>query len=485
MNIQSVILAGGSGTRLWPLSRSQHPKQFLPLDNNGTLLTSTLQRLSGIANGGSTHSPLVICNKDNRFFVAEHFRQLNINDGQIILEPCGRNTAPALTLAALHIQQSVEDAIMFVSPADHIISNLPAFYESVSVAIDHAEIGHIVTLGIVPSRAETGFGYIKHDSPLDSKSSLDFYLSQFVEKPNAEQAQSYIEQGNYLWNSGMFILRASVWLENIRNFQPEIFKQCQLSHDNLKRDGDFDWIDGEAFQQCPSDSIDYAVMEKLSGSKAKKQPVVVKLDAGWSDVGSWSAYWDAHEKDSSGNVLVGDAVALDTSNSLLISSSRLISSVGVDNIVAVETKDAVLIADKNKSQDVKKIIDYLQQNNREETSYHREVHRPWGSYDSIDAGERFVVKRIVVKPGASLSLQMHHHRAEHWIVVKGTARVTRGEDEFLLSENESTYISIGQKHRLENQGKIPLEIIEVQTGSYLSEDDIVRFEDVYNREEGK
>ena len=483
MDVQSVILAGGSGTRLWPLSRSQHPKQFLPLDNNGTLLNSTLQRLSGIDSDGTLLKPLIICNKDNRFFVAEHFRQLSINDGQIVLEPCGRNTAPALTLAALHIQQSVEDAIMFVSPADHSITNLPAFYESVSVAINHAENGHIVTLGIVPSYAETGFGYIKHGKKLSSGSSLAFHLSQFVEKPNAEEAQTYIEDGSYLWNSGMFILKASIWLENIKTFQPDIFRQCQLAYNDGNKDGDFYWTDETAFQQCPSDSIDYAVMEKLSAGKAEKKPVVVKLDAGWSDVGSWSAYWDAQEKDASGNVLVGDAIALDTHNSLLISSSRLVSSVGVDNIIAIETKDAVLIADKDKSQDVKKVIEYLQLNDREETSYHREVHRPWGTYDTIDSGERFVVKRIVVKPGASLSLQMHHHRAEHWIVVKGTAMVTRGEDEFLLSENESTYISIGQTHRLVNPGNIPLEIIEVQSGSYLNEDDIVRFEDIYNREE--
>jgi len=484
MKTQPVILAGGSGTRLWPLSRSTHPKQFLPLLDGLTLLDSTLARLKGNSSGETVLSPLVICNKESRFFVAEHFRKAGIDDGQIILEPCGRNTAPALTLAALHIQETVDDAVMFVSPSDNLITDIKAFNQSAGIAIQHARDGHIVTLGISPSYPETGFGYIKLGKSLHhSGSDMVCYINQFVEKPDSEKAQSYIDEGGYLWNSGMFVLKASVWIENIKIFQPEIFKQCQLAYQQLHIDGYFCWIGEEAFSQCPSDSIDYTVMEKLTKSESPKHPIVVKLDAGWSDVGSWSTFWEVQDKDSSGNVLKGDAMALDTRDSLIFSSSRRGSTVGVDNLIVVETKDAVLIVDKDKTQDVKAVIEHLQQADREELKYHREVHRPWGTYDTVDTGYRFMVKRIVVKPGASLSLQMHHHRAEHWIVVKGTAKVTRGEEVFLLSENESTYISIGQKHRLENPGNIPLEIIEVQSGAYLNEDDIVRFEDVYNRVE--
>ena len=483
MNIQPVILAGGSGTRLWPLSRSTHPKQFLPLLEDSTLLDSTLERLKGIAENDTTLSPLVICNQENRFFVAEHFRKAGINDGQIILEPCARNTAPALTLAALHILESAGDAVMFVAPSDHLIADIPAFNESSGIAIEYALKGHIVALGISPTYPETGFGYIRLGKSLHNRvSDLVYYLHQFVEKPDSENAQSYLDAGNYLWNSGMFILTASVWIENIKEFEPEIFKQCQLAYQQLRKDGYFYWIDEAAFSQSPADSIDYTVMEKLSKSESQKHPIVVKLNAGWSDVGSWSAFWEVQDKDSSGNVLKGDAIALDTHDSLIFSSSRLVSTVGVNDLVVVETKDAVLIVNKDKTQDVKAVIEHLQQHNREELNYHREVHRPWGTYDTVDTGDRFMVKRIVVKPGAALSLQMHHHRAEHWIVVKGTAKVTRGDEEFLLSENESTYIPIGQKHRLENPGNIPLQIIEVQSGAYLNEDDIVRFEDVYNRE---
>ncbi len=483
MKIQPVILAGGSGTRLWPLSRSTHPKQYLPLFEDSTLLDSTLERLKGNAKDKSILSPLVICNQESRFFVAEHFRKAGIDDGHIILEPCGRNTAPALTLAALHIQKTVDDAVMVVSPSDHLIADLPAFNKSAGTAIQYARDGHIVTLGISPSYPETGFGYIKLGKSLhQSASNIVYYLHRFVEKPELEKAQSYLDEGDYLWNSGLFILKASVWIENIKTFEPDILKQCQLAYQELWKDGYFYWIDEAAFSQSPSDSIDYTVMEKLTKSESKKHPVVVKLDAGWSDVGSWSAYWEVQNKDGSGNVLKGDVLALDTRDSLIFSSSRLVSAVGVKNLVVVETKDAVLVVDKDKTQDVKALIEHLQQHQREELNYHREVHRPWGTYDTVDSGDRFIVKRIVVKPGAALSLQMHHHRAEHWIVVKGTAKVTRGDEVFLLSENESTYISIGQKHRLENPGNIPLEIIEVQSGAYLNEDDIVRFEDVYNRE---
>ena len=482
MKIQPVILAGGSGTRLWPLSRSMHPKQFLPLLGDSTLLDSTLERLKDLGNDDSVVSPLVICNQENRFFVAEHFRKAGIDDGQIILEPCGRNTAPALTLAALHIQKTSDDAVMYVSPSDHLIKDLLTFNESSNLAIQQARDGRIVTMGITPNNAATGFGYIKLGESIGrSDSNLVFDLEAFVEKPDVDKAEAFLKSGDYLWNSGVFILKASVWIENVKKYQPEMFQQCQVAYEQSRQDGYFYWIDETAFSQCPNDSIDYAVMEKQSHSKSEKHPVVVKLDAGWSDVGSWSAYWDVQDKDSSGNVLRGDSMAWGARDSLIFSSSRLVSAVGVKNLVIVETKDAVLVIDKDHTQDVKKVIEQLQQNNREEVNYHREVYRPWGSYDTIDAGDRFIVKRIVVKPGAALSLQMHHHRAEHWIVVKGTARVTRGEDEFLLSENESTYISIGQKHRLENPGNIPLEIIEVQSGAYLDEDDIVRFEDVYNR----
>lgn len=483
MNIQPVILAGGSGTRLWPMSRSTHPKQFLPLLEGSTLLDSTLDRMKGSFKDESVLSPLIICGQENRFFVAEHFRRAGIDDGKIILEPCGRNTAPALTLAALHIMETADDAVMYVAPSDHLITDIPAFKRSSVKAIQYAIDGHIATLGISPTSPETGFGYIRLGKLLhDDVSDPAYYLQQFVEKPDLESAQNYLESGKYLWNSGIFILKASIWIENIKNFQPKIFKQCQLAYRQLRKDEYFYWIDEKAFSLCPGDSIDYTVMEKLTKSESEKHPIVVKLDAGWSDVGSWSSYWDVQDKDSSGNVLKGDAMAFDTRDSLIFSSSRLVSAVGVENLVVVETKDAVLIIDREKTQDVKKVIEYLRRHNREELNYHREVHRPWGTYDTVDVGDRFIVKRIVVKPGGTLSLQMHHHRAEHWIVVKGTAKVTRGEEEFLLSENESTYIAIGQKHRLENPGNIPLEIIEVQSGAYLNEDDIVRFEDVYNRD---
>lgn len=484
MDIQPVILAGGSGTRLWPLSRSRHPKQFLPIMDGSSLLDLTLERMVGIASSDLLRNPLVVCNQENRFFVAEHFRQSGIEGASILLEPCGRNTAPALTMAALHIQATSGDAIMFVSPSDHLISNLSNFNESVSKAIEHASNGHIVTLGIAPSAPETGFGYIKlGDNFGNANDDASYMLAQFVEKPDLSTAEQYVESGDYVWNSGMFVLTASLWLDSIKNFQADIYAQCQAAYQDLRKDGDFYWIGNEEFSKCPSDSIDYAVMEKQSNIESDNSPVVVRLDAGWSDVGSWSAFWEVNDKDDSGNVLKGDVLAVDTQNSLLLSNSRLVAAVGVKNLMIVETKDAVLVVDKDKTQDVKSVIEQLQTLKREEVNFHREVHRPWGTYDTVDSGDRFIVKRIVVNPGAALSLQMHHHRAEHWIVVKGTAKVTRGEDTFLLSENQSTYISIGQKHRLENPGSIPLEIIEVQSGGYLQEDDIVRFEDVYNRED--
>ena len=483
MDIRSVILAGGSGTRLWPLTRSSHPKQFLPIMNGSSLLDSTLSRMSEIAPYETLQNPLVICNQENRFFVAEHLRQSSIDNADILLEPCGRNTAPALTMAALHIQATSTDAVMFVTPSDHLISDLSKFKQSAQKAIEYAAKGHIVTLGIAPSSPETGFGYIKLGGVLcESDDETAYYLDAFVEKPNLATAKGYLESNDHLWNAGVFVLKASVWLENIKKFHPEILNQCNVAYEETVKDGDFYWIHKAAFELCPSDSIDYAVMEKQTKAISDFAPIVVKMDAGWSDVGSWSAYWNVQEQDASGNVLEGDALAFDTQNSLILSNSRLVTTVGVENLIVVETKDAVLIVDKNKAQDVKSVIDHLRANNRDEINYHREVHRPWGTYDTVDAGDRFIVKRIVVNPGAALSLQMHHHRAEHWIVVKGTAKVTRGEEVFLMSENQSTYISIGQKHRLENPGNIPLEMIEVQSGGYLQEDDIVRFEDVYNRE---
>lgn len=486
MDIQPVVLAGGSGTRLWPLSRTSHPKQFLPFVEDRSLLDLTLERLRDITDKGALKSPLVVCNKENRFFVAEHFRQSQIEGGQILLEPCGRNTAPALTLAALHILSHSSDAVMFVSPADHLVTDTDAFNLAAMRAVELATEGRIVTMGIVPSAPETGFGYIKlGDALSDDADGITYGLSAFVEKPDFATAQQYVSSGDYLWNSGVFVLTASTWLKSIRTFQPDIYNQCNEAYQNSKKDVDFHWIDKPSFEKCPDDSIDYAVMEKQSQLDSEASPIVVKLNAGWSDVGSWSAYWDTLDKNESGNVLVGDALAFDTTNSLLLSNSRLVTTVGVDNLVVVETKDAVLIVDKDKTQDVRAVIAHLKLNQREEMNYHREVHRPWGTYDTVDSGDRFIVKRIVVKPGAALSLQMHHHRAEHWIVVKGTAKVTRGEDTFLMSENQSTYISIGQKHRLENPGSIPLEMIEVQSGGYLQEDDIVRFEDVYNRENDK
>lgn len=483
MDIQPVILAGGSGTRLWPMSRSRYPKQFIPFIDDDSLLSLTLERMKGIVPKGKLLQPLVVCNQENRFFVAEHLRQSGINGAHILLEPCGRNTAPALTIAALNIIKQSGDATLVVTPSDHLITDLTSFYKSIHIATEQALKGHIVTLGITPSIPEIGFGYIKKGEALTSSNDEQVYhIDEFVEKPDLPTAEKYVVSNQYLWNAGVFVLKASTWLENIKVFQPEILRKCEDAFVKSRSDGDFCWIDREAFGLCPSDSIDYAVMEKQSKVESDRPPLVIPLDVGWSDVGSWSAFWDVQQKDESGNAVKGDGLAMDTKNSLIFSSSRLVTTIGVENLIVVETKDAVLIVDKSKSQDVKLVIEHLQRHDRDEINYHREVNRPWGTYDTVDAGDRFIVKRIVVKPGAALSLQMHHHRAEHWIVVKGTAKVTRGEETFLMSENQSTYISIGQKHRLENPGNIPLEMIEVQSGGYLQEDDIVRFEDVYNRE---
>jgi len=464
MKLQPVILSGGSGTRLWPLSRELYPKQLLCLVGNETLLQQTIARLEGI---GEMSDPIVVCNEEHRFLVAEQLREKGISAGQIILEPVGRNTAPALTLAALASREDGNDTLLLVMPADHVIRNIEAFQTAVRQAAGLAEQGKLVTFGIVPQSPETGYGYIRQGQNGD--------VAAFVEKPDAATAATYVQSGEYLWNSGMFLLRASVWLEELNRHEPGMLEACKQALAGSQQDGDFRRVGKDAFLACPIDSIDYAVMEKT------RRAAVVPLDAGWSDIGAWSALWEVCTQDASGNVMQGDVVAHDTRNALLLAQHRLISAVGVQDVIVVETPDAVLVAHRDRAQDVKEIVGRLKQLNRTEHLIHRRAHRPWGSYEGVDSGERFQVKRLVVKPGASLSLQMHHHRAEHWVVVKGTAKVTRGDEVLLLSENQSTYIPIGTKHRLENPGTIPLEIIEVQSGSYLGEDDIVRFDDHYNR----
>jgi len=464
MKLQPVILSGGSGTRLWPLSRELYPKQLLCLAGDNTLLQQTVARLDGLE---GVSAPMVVCNEEHRFLVAEQLREMNVTAADIILEPVGRNTAPALTLAALTATTGSEDPLLLVMPADHVIRDIVAFQTAVRRAIELAEQGKLVTFGIVPHSAETGYGYIQRGQGVE--------VTAFVEKPDAATAASYIQSGDYLWNSGMFLVRASLWLEELRVNHAQIVTACANALAGSARDGDFRRVAKDAFVLCPGDSIDYAVMEKT------KRAAVVPLDAGWSDIGAWSAMWHVCAQDSSGNVVQGDVVTHDTRDSLLIAQHRLLGAVGMENVIIVETPDAVLVVHKDRAQDVKEIVSRLKALNRTEHLAHRRVHRPWGSYEGVDNGDRFQVKRLVVKPGASMSLQMHHHRAEHWVVVKGTAKVTRGDEVMLISENQSTYIPIGMKHRLENPGTIPLEIIEVQSGSYLGEDDIVRFDDHYNR----
>ncbi len=462
--IYPVILSGGSGTRLWPLSREQYPKQLLPLTGKRTLLQETVARLDGLKNAAN---PLFVCNEDHRFLVAEQIRQLGKTPLAIILEPSGRNTAPALTVAALTLKRGAGDPVMLVMPADHDIKDGASFRESVRQAAPLAASGRVVTFGVRPKTPATGYGYIRRGKGHE--------ILAFVEKPDLATADTYLKSGEYFWNSGIFMMRLSTWFEELKRFEPEIAQACQTAHEKGKSDGGFFRLDRDAFARCPSNSIDYAVMEKT------ERAAVVELDAGWSDVGAWSSLWEHQGQDGNGNVIAGDVYIHDTRNALLISQHRLLAAVGLDDVIVVETPDAVLVVKKDRAQDVKEIANRLKAERRSEYSVHRRVYRPWGSYEGMDAGERFQVKRLTVKPGAALSLQMHHHRAEHWVVVKGTAKVTRGEEVFLLSENESTYIPIGTKHRLENPGTIPLEIIEVQSGGYLGEDDIVRFDDVYNR----
>jgi mannose-1-phosphate guanylyltransferase/mannose-6-phosphate isomerase len=478
MNLQPVILCGGSGTRLWPLSREQYPKQLLALNGEHTLLQGTALRLteSQVGKTAAPLSPIIVSNEDYRFITAEQLRQIGIKPAKIILEPFGRNTAPALALAALTALESGSDPVLLVMPADHVISNNAAFQAAVSCGIAHAEAGKLVTFGIKPTHPETGYGYIRAGAKGSNQNdALD--IAAFVEKPDAATAESYVSSGDYFLNAGIFMMRASVWLKQLEITRPDIIKACKAAYAGAANDHDFLRIQKEVFKDCPSDSIDYAVMEKLPAGLG----LVVPLDAGWSDVGAWDALWDLGNKDTDNNVLQGDVMAFATRDSLAISQSRLVALVGLQDTVVVETPDAVLVAHKSRMQDIKNVVARLKQGNRTEANAHRKIHRPWGYYDSIDSGSRFQVKRIVVSPGATLSLQLHHHRAEHWIVVRGTARVTRGDEVFLVSENESTYIPLGTRHRLENPGKVPLEMIEVQSGAYLGEDDIVRFEDTYGR----
>jgi mannose-1-phosphate guanylyltransferase/mannose-6-phosphate isomerase len=464
--LQCVILSGGSGTRLWPLSRELFPKQLINLQGGDeTLLQATLTRTEGLP---GLLPPAIVCNENHRFLVAEQVRALGVSGAKVILEPCARNTAPAIALAALAANP---EALLLVLPADHVIHDKAAFQAAVSAAIPVAQNGSLVTFGVVPSAAETGYGYIRCGKSLGKA----FQIDSFIEKPDRKTAEDFLTSGGYLWNSGIFLFKSSRYLEELIEHAPAMLEAARAAVSAAKSDLDFLRVDAGAFAKCPSDSIDYAVMEKT------KSAAVVPLDAGWSDVGSWSSLHEALARDAAGNALRGDVLSVDTQGSFVLAESRLVATVGLKDHVVVETKDAVLVAPKDRVQDVKKLVEKIKQDGRSEHQLHREVHRPWGSYDSIESGTRYQVKRLSVRPGASMSLQLHHHRAEHWIVVAGTARITRGEEVFILEENQSTYIPLGVKHRIENPGKIPLHIIEVQSGSYLGEDDIVRFEDRYGR----
>ncbi len=475
IDVLPVIMAGGSGTRLWPLSRAGYPKQFLILSGNTSLFQQAADRLATLgAEDIAVGAPLVVGNEEHRFMVLDQLREQRLSPSAVMLEPTGRNTAPAITLAALQALQGGSDPVLVVTPADQTVTEADAFTTALQTAIRQAQEGAIVILGITPDRPETGYGYIRGQAD-----GTGLRVEAFVEKPDAATAQRYLDEGSYFWNSGMFVLRASTWLKALQRFRPDIEAATRASFDGRNTDGAFVRPAKDLFAQVPSESIDYAVMEHCPGSEFPLR--MVPLDAGWNDLGAWEAVWQVAPKDDDGNASRGDAIIADSRNTLVHATSRLVSAVGLDNIVVVETPDAVLVADRSKSQDVKKIVNSLTASQRDEHNLHRKVHRPWGWYDSIDMGERFQVKRIMVKPGASLSLQMHHHRAEHWIVVQGTAEVVNGDKTILLTENQSTYIPLGQVHRLSNPGKVPLEIIEVQSGSYLGEDDIVRYQDTYGR----
>jgi mannose-1-phosphate guanylyltransferase/mannose-6-phosphate isomerase len=471
VDVVPVVMAGGSGTRLWPLSRAGYPKQFLVLSGNTSLFQQAVARLRGLAGNGLTiEAPLIVGNEEHRFLVLDQLRELDTEPAAVLLEPAGRNTAPAVTLAALQAQQDGADPVLVILSADHAIPDEAAFTEALRGAVAMAAEGAIVVLGIRPERPETGYGYIRADGPR---------VAQFVEKPDLATAEKYVASGAYYWNAGMFVLKASVWLDALERFRPDIAAASRVAWAARSSDAPFVRPGKAEFLAVPSESVDYAVMEKCPGTlDIRMQP----LDAGWNDLGAWEAVWQVAPKDAAGNASTGDAIVKDSRNTLVHATSRLVALVGLDDVVVVETPDAVFVSSRARSQEVKQIVSQLGREQRGEQALHRKVHRPWGWYDSIDQGPRFQVKRIMVKPGASLSLQMHHHRAEHWIVVSGTAEVTNGEERILLSENQSTYIPLGQTHRLANPGKVPLEIIEVQSGSYLGEDDIVRFEDSYGRQ---
>jgi mannose-1-phosphate guanylyltransferase/mannose-6-phosphate isomerase len=473
--ILPVILSGGSGTRLWPLSRELYPKQLLPLVDEKTMLQNTVMRLDGIAHLGA---PLIVCNESHRFMVAEQLRLINIRPSAVVLEPVGRNTAPAVAIAALQAMKGGADPILLVLPADHVIKDFSVFHKTVEEGARLANAGSLITFGIVPDKPETGYGYIKKGKRLASKPAgrlKSWHVECFEEKPDLAKAKKFISSGEYFWNSGMFMFRASRYLDELRRFAPDILSACRKTLKGAVRDLDFTRLDQEAFAGCRSDSIDYAVMEKTGSA------VVIPLDAGWNDIGSWSSLWEVLEKDKDGNAVAGDVITKDVSNSFIYAGSRLVAAIGVRDHIIIETADAVLVADKDEARKVKNIVAHLKSQKRDEVLLHRRVNRPWGSYERIDNSDRFQVKRITVNPGACLSLQRHQHRAEHWIVVRGTARITKGSEVITITENESTYIPLGTKHRLENPGKIPLELIEVQSGSYLGEDDIERFDDRYGR----
>jgi len=466
-----IILSGGSGTRLWPLSRTLYPKQFLPLVGEKTMFQQTVSRAMALPD---VQAPIVLCNEEHRFLVAEQLRQAGVVAREIVLEPVSRNTAPAATVAALCALGIDESALVLIMPADHIVADEAVFAEAVGLAIPAAREGRLVTFGIKPTRPETGYGYIRLGREIDGIKGMR-EVSEFKEKPDLKSAELFLQAGDYVWNSGIFLFSAKSYLAEIEQHAPSILTSCRAALDDAAHDLDFVRLGKEKYSACVEDSIDYAVMERT------KHAAVVPIDTGWNDVGSWRSLWEIADRDECGNAFIGDIVAHETTDTYVHARHRLVATVGVENLVIVETSDAVLVAAKDQVQDVKKIVEQLNAAGRAETTIHRKVFRPWGAYEGIDLGLGFQVKRITVKPGATLSLQMHHHRAEHWIIVRGTAEITKGEDTILLSEDQSTYIPLGTVHRLHNPGKIPLELIEVQTGNYLGEDDIVRMEDIYGR----